>query len=97
MNPATAQALEQSIEKWKARAAGELSDASSTDCPLCHLFHSIYNPGNSCRGCPVYISTGEVNCGCTPFENYATAYSRNRKIEAAKREVEFLEALRESN
>jgi len=104
MNEATREALEASIAHWQA--AAEIDDPRKAqfgcqNCALCKLFRS-----KTCDGCPVATRTGIISCKGTPYAN--AIVWRNRWIfdledrgaeaayrAAARREVEFLESLRE--
>ena len=94
------EALELSIEKWKANEnITNMSEAKTgpSDCPLCALYH--YNEPN-CVGCPVYERMGEPWCRDTPYTEaerlcyYGTV--ADFKV-AARKEREFLESLREED
>ena len=99
----TAKALEGSIEKWRAIAAGEGGDDGMESCPLCIAF---YEPC-CCNGCPVQKATGRDSCAGSPHDAWSTHHRDehkkhiNLKIECpectrlAKAELRFLEGLRD--
>lgn len=94
MKKATKEALDQSIEKWRANCKiTDLNDAKvhADDCPLCALFHS-----NGCAGCPVFQS-GHYQCNRTPFDDACDSLSED-DIDGfrmhSKEEVAFLEGLK---
>ena len=111
MNKRTAKALEKSIEHHKQNLLAKTPDdvrLGGRYCALCKLYRNI--PGNSCKGCPVAESAGCALCCNTPYNELYEAESNwlcywvetdkhgqhRRKFRAAeKKEIEFLESLRD--
>jgi hypothetical protein len=91
MTPDTQAALERSIAKWQGIVAGTTRDLGPSNCGLCQLFLNA-----SCKGCPVFERTGQTSCRGTPYSDYTVIdeIAPDRALDAAKREVEFLESLR---
>jgi hypothetical protein len=75
--------LEQAITIWKDRMTGSVN---YDECPLCvkHM---------ACRGCPVRLRTGEVNCEGTPFYDYQKARHRRDTDNMIFHATEMLELL----
>ena len=74
-----------------------VSDGGGTTCSFC-LAYCDNDEGNDCFGCPIYETTGEFDCGDTPYEDYWQAVRRwgiDRAIEASASMVEFLKGLEE--
>ncbi len=106
-------ALEESIEHWKrmrdAETVEELGeeDPYGDHCALC-----VTHRPRSCRGCPVFLRTGKIECFGSPWRDASSAFlawrisevhnlsevARDRDVwrEAADREIAFLESLREA-
>jgi hypothetical protein len=90
MDEKTLSALKGSIAKWESIVAGTATDKGTTNCPLCHLFHSDYGPvGGYCKGCPVFEATGQRECWGTPYH----AYRYDRTTANAQKELNFLKSL----
>lgn len=68
MDHTTLTALEGSIKKWEAIAAGTGTDEGTRNCPLCLEFAV---GGGFCIGCPVYEHTGQMSCDGTPYEEWS--------------------------
>jgi len=96
-------ALEQSIEKWtvivEALISGKfmkIIDGGDGTCALCRLFANEF-----CDGCPVKEKTDHSRCSHTPYFDYIGATEslddagREIRLICAKRELAFLESLRE--
>lgn len=101
-----AQALENSIAKWKyivrklEKCSTVFDDGGISTCNLCHLYYHPERNPPYCQGCPVSQRTGVPQCGNTPYEEMAEAEDAKDPILAlavAKREVAFLESLRGRN
>lgn len=97
MEAKTLRALRGSIAKWKGILADGRQDNGVQDCPLCGLFHN-----NNCHGCPVRHSTGEPNCGNTPYAEWAKVQAKDKTMDhattpatlhAAYKELTFLRGL----
>jgi len=97
-------ALQGSIAKWKAIAAGEGTDDGCDNCPLCLLFWMNADHGDGCTGCPVFESTGKHLCVDTPYIQWHQAtgggsghWPRRAKTHEHRRlaraEVDFLKSL----
>jgi hypothetical protein len=106
-----AEALEKSIAKWESIAAGIGADMGMDNCCLCQEFCTprevfMY----PCDACPVYMVTGELYCGGTPYYRWAVHqdYCHNNQPgfpgfqplcpecrQIAQEEVDFLKSLRE--
>jgi hypothetical protein len=69
MDAKVAEALEASIEKWRANVAAEAPEDATlggwSECPLCRLFWVDF--ASECDGCPVSTRTGEDMCRDTPY------------------------------
>lgn len=98
MNAQTLRALRASIAHWKRMAKNGIKgkdEPYAEECALCALFLA-----EGCFRCPVFKSTGEEECGHTPYfearDNYEfgkyTGKDSNFKI-SARKEVQFLESL----
>ena len=103
-------ALELSIQKWKDIVKGleGISEYGEFDrelqkgrnnCALCAIYAKHYSPEDDCIGCPVKTTIDRVYCRCTPFAEFAKEQGEfcvnvGRLKAIAKREVEFLEGLR---
>ncbi len=68
MDERTREALEGSIEKWKAIERGDGMDLGITNCPLCALFIN-----DCCSGCPVWAATGHTHCAWSPYGYFRAA------------------------
>ena len=104
MNKKTAKALEKSIAHWRrmhdADSPVELGNESPCGgyCALCDLFSD-----KGCEGCPVAIKTGQADCDGSPwaharyfFNGWKSGWSaRAEWRKAARKEIKFLESLRE--
>jgi hypothetical protein len=100
MNDKTLKALKASIVHWERIAEGKEGSQACSNCPLCRLLNE------DCGCCPIYLKTGKVACGGTPyceFGKYADnkydqvwlglfAVSKDAK-DAALKEVKFLKGL----
>jgi len=78
MDARTAQALEDSIEKWVKNLnaktwRGVKIDAQ--DCALCSLFR-FQGGVNDCRGCPISEISGARYCDATPYVAACEALDR---------------------
>lgn len=104
MNKRAAQALEESIEKWRQIERGEMVDWGADNCSLCMEF----NKDSGCMGCPVRKATRKNFCRGTPYKNWDDAQARLGKIwsidkvadtpeliRIARAERKFLESLRD--
>lgn len=92
MDNETLEALQGSIVKWEGIVAGKRRDGGVDDCPLCRIFWAAFD----CRGCPVREKSGEVNCRCTPYADFAVAKRAGDKdamATHAKAELNFLKTL----
>ena len=96
------EALEASIGKWKAiiyimEFGHQYPDDGGMDtCALCHKFAANASEENFCSACPIKQATGLDTCAGTPYIAYGEARKQedhSRMIEAAHREVAFLEDL----
>ena len=91
-----AQALELSIEKWKAiveyceKAGGAESvlDGGCVTCGLCQLYIHA-----RCADCPVF-RVAFHNCSGTPYDDWTYARTPKDALRAARAELGFLESLR---
>lgn len=103
MKPKAAEALEASISKWRRNAKAKAPDDFLTKADDCHLCDLYWH--KTCHGCPVSAKTDEPYCRGTP---YIAAYRageawhlddtpdrRKRARATARKEVAFLESLRE--
>lgn len=102
------EALDGSIAKWRAIAAGTHKNGGAADCPLCQLFnpyqqHQRHMPSSEsvaagCVGCPVAARTGQSFCRGSPYEEYENSEDLPISDETmrgiAERELAFLESLR---
>lgn len=102
MKATTKTALEGSIEKWQDIVDGAGVDDGQRNCPLCSRFYA-----DKCAGCPVFESTGNIQCVRTPYDawedhQYGEHYESSLKkididcpmcLELAQAELEFLKAL----
>jgi hypothetical protein len=105
MNKKTAKALEKSIAHWRrmhdAESPEDLGKESPYGdyCALCDLFS-----GKDCEGCPVAIKTGKTECDGSPWANARDFFgqwksgwsTRAEWRKAARKEITFLESLRET-
>lgn len=96
MTPQALTALKESIEHWKRVVASPLTEKIGPDkCALCNLF--LYNTNglsHSCKGCPIYASTGERFCIDTPYDVCSCVDVRDpRYLISAQRELDFLISL----
>lgn len=102
MDAKTLEALNGSIEKWKAIATGDGEDHGADNCPLCQMFNNAES--EFCVGCPVFETTGREGCDDTPYhawlkigEHISALAGRKATTERAKEvaleEVRFLESL----
>lgn len=97
MTPQALVALKESIEHWKRVVASPLTEKiGPEECALCKLF--LLNKNgllHSCRGCPIYASTGQQFCNGTPYDTCANyMYIRNfHFLIHAQRELDFLISL----
>jgi hypothetical protein len=104
MNETTRQALEASIAHWRTaaevKAPGE-APFGCANCALCRLFRPV-----DCDGCPVAARSGRLTCAGTPYgeaiiEHHRWIFDPEDALAeaayraAARREIEFLESLRE--
>ena len=110
MNKRTAKALEESIEHHKQNLLAETPDDVSLgveNCALCELY---IMRNKTCAGCPVAERAGNALCTNTPYKKLGVAHTVwcthwsmtdkhghcRRKFRAAeKKEIEFLESLRD--
>jgi hypothetical protein len=102
MDALTLEALKASIAKWERNVAAVTPDDVELGymaCPLCTLFWD-----DDCKGCPVAMKTGKVECDSTPyydaywaFNNWILLGSSSVAGEAfrsaAQDEVDFLKSL----
>jgi len=89
MNSQTQEALEKSIDKWKARYKKFDTDLGTRNCPLCDLFYNKF-----CKDCPVYEKTGFRSCMKTPYITVARfRYVPLLRNWMAYREYKFLKSL----
>lgn len=110
MNDEILTALETSIKHWEENAEAENfynADLSPSSCALCEKFRLNVSL-KACRGCPIEIKTGRINCAGTPYADASHAYEvwsndvdesndpkhRAAFQAAARAEVEFLKSLR---
>ena len=82
--------LEVSIRKFQDIAEGTGTNEGSDNCALCYMYR-----WSDCALCPVYKAIGISHCRETPYEDYVKAKTDEERYEAAKREVAFLESLRD--
>ncbi len=68
MDERTREALEGSIEKWRAIERGDGEDLGTSNCPLCRLFRE-----NGCIDCPVREETGYIGCHGSPYGAFMEA------------------------
>lgn len=97
-------ALNESIKKWKQLVVYMEEDkndkpyAAINSCALCQIYYDRSTIGgwmnSECKGCPVAESTGEGECGRTPYIAYINADNHGQALRAARREVRFLESLK---
>ena len=92
------------VNHWKRMLKLSVSDikadkeaTSDDNCAFCVKYEC-----GVCEGCPVFNSTGEKQCGGTPFMAAANLYCdiqeyKHRKIKtfckAVQKEIDFLEGL----
>jgi hypothetical protein len=106
MDAKTAEALEKSIEHWKANVdAATPGDAKvgGDHCALCEMFQDRPDE-KDCVGCPVMMRTGENGCRRTPYYEARHELIRWARVaggkdqfqDAARAELAFLESLRET-
>jgi len=96
MTPQALAALKESIEHWKRVVASPLTEKLGPEnCALCKLFLLNKNGFlHSCRGCPIYASTGQQFCNGTPYDTYAVVDMRDpESVIFAQRELDFLISL----
>lgn len=104
MDARTLKALEGSIEKWAAIAAGTDSNQGPYNCPLCMMFNECmidedYAGKPQCDGCPVKESTGQAGCQGTPYQRYEEAEDFDSNMDEddmkklAQEELDFLKSL----
>lgn len=97
MDEQTHTALLASIEKWKRNREVHLEEGSvgASKCPLCRLFHPIYDGDQQthCCGCPVAEHTGAPYCRSTPYRRAANARTQLAWEEACEDEIAFLKSL----
>ncbi len=104
MNKKTAKALEKSIAHWKwmhdAEEPDDLEESPEGQyCALCQAF----SMKSSCNKCPVMMRTGQPQCGGSPWQAAFDAFCswdsggipREEWRKAARKEIKFLESLRE--
>jgi hypothetical protein len=104
MNKKTAKALEKSIAHWKrmyeAKDARLLSEEPTEEyCALCKIFYEV-----GCVGCPVALRAETDWCSNTPYLSARIAFdnwlmeggSRAEWRKAARKEIKFLESLRDT-
>lgn len=97
MDERTLTALQGSIAKWNAIAAGTGKDEGPLNCPLCQLFHPDYRTDKKCgcEGCPIAMA-GYPGCTNGAYDDYCVAADENAKTamhEAAIGELDFLKSL----
>lgn len=106
MDDKTLKALKASIRKWDKNAVAVRRTQYKTDtkdCPLCAIFNAVHTDHDDrCKGCPVYLKTGEQYCARTPFgeaeyfgmewDDFGVVY-RSDAQEAARDEAAFLRSL----
>lgn len=104
MDDATIQALQKSIDHWQRFADGTSAPTErpyASHCALCQRFFDVWDDeGNrlSCTSCPVFLTTGQEECGGSPYEDARDAFVNHGKesIEfraAAALELAFLKSL----
>jgi hypothetical protein len=87
-------ALENSIKKWSVivdhieEGGAPPRDGGISTCNLCVLYYE-----KDCDGCPVNINDNHIWCGDTPYQEYDD--TDGDAVKAAKKELTFLESLRE--
>jgi hypothetical protein len=96
------EALKGSIKKHEDILAGTGTDKGPENCPLCKLFWE-----QSCKGCPIFIKTGEKSCVETPYTDWEQHIHNNHEVDyingdgiycpecrrLVELEVEFLKSL----
>lgn len=94
MKSRTRRALLGSIKKWEAIVAGTGEDHRTENCPLCEMFYK-----DSCKDCPVMLSTGDNYCENSPYV-YWDEHRYGRIVEdcpeclrLAQAELDFLKSL----
>ena len=104
MDDKTAKALEKSIAHWRENESVTRKDdacVTCDGCALCDMFSGEENEHMGyCAGCPVSSHTGMSDCEGTPWrqaylKRFADRFTLDDFREAAKKEREFLESLRE--
>ena len=87
MEPRTLEALQSSIAKWDAIAAGTGVDQAADNCALCKIFQgaSVDVDGASvwreCAGCPVMERTGKQECEGSPYYEFRALAKRGDGFE----------------
>lgn len=99
--------IQGSIEKWERvvihhQTGGEKNTdgTGGRDCPLCCKYNKYFSltpqsEGN-CVQCPIYLDTGEKECGGVPYEDYQEMYNGDASHEELLVEAEnMLQYLRQ--
>lgn len=99
MDKKTLRALKGSILKWELIVGGFESNKNGRNCTLCRTLAR-------CEDCPVYLHTGIMHCGETPYSefvvvaydlaeyNHGLSLASNKKLRRlAQKEVDFLKSL----
>jgi len=90
-----------SIAKWEALAAihddlarsGQetpVLDGAGATCALCTAYHTL----DGCKGCPVAETVGRPHCEDTPYTAYHWDGPVAGRLEAIRREIDFLKSLK---
>ncbi len=80
--------LRGSVRKWKNIVDETGTDEGVENCPLCKLYYD-----KNCKGCPVSIATGKINCDGSPYWLFDTDGELYEHPDLAKAELMFLKAL----
>lgn len=97
MDERTLTALQGSIAKWEAIAAGTGKDDGTANCPLCEEFY-----GDDCVECPVKERTGQRACAGSPYDEWTESIGIFKvggradtpaRVALAIAEVDFLRSL----
>ncbi len=108
MDDETRDALDASIEKWRAIIRGDAGDLGASNCALCTLFLAGRSEINECWGCPVMMRTGVSGCENSPYVAWAQTFidgpgdefprraDTPERVTLAEAELAFLESLRVS-
>ena len=101
ISPVGSVAVKGSIAHWKRIVAGEEAENGITNCALCEMFYR-----GGCDGCPVFMKTGQIECGGTPYLKWTVIQREEspgyfmdlgvrtpREKAAARAELRFLKSL----